>query len=159
MIVLLGLGALLVAIVAAMAVRPSMVETGAPADAISGTGTPTAPPFDPGDPYVRGGSQSSGWSLFGLNFGGSTTLRIDLPITSTCFDTLTEGGPWPAADPACATDLPGEGTITRLEERDSIGPRVIVELDVSKQCYIAVAGGSRWPTALPECAPEEQPVD
>lgn len=154
-IVLAVLGALLIGAVVVGSVRPTMVETGAVPTPAVGSGTPEAALFDPAEARVRGGSQSSGWSLFGLTFGGSTTIRVELPVSRDCFAAVAVGDDWPLSDPACGTDLPGVGTVTAREDQESLGPRVVVELDVSKECYTVAAGGSRWPTGLPQCADEE----
>jgi hypothetical protein len=122
------------------------------------SGTPVQLPddFDPADPRVNGGSQSSGWSFFGLHLGGSTTIRINFPVSRDCFEAVGPGDDWPSSDPSCDSDLPVEGTITQLEDNPQLGPRLVVEMDVSEDCYRVAAGGLPWPTGLPECAEEER---
>lgn len=122
------------------------------------TASGTQPPVDgskPDGPRIRGGSQSSGWSVLGFNFGGSTTLSIDIPVSADCFGTLEVDTDWPPTTPACDPALPIDGTITSLDPGALPGPRVIVEISASKDCYTVAAGGAPWPTGLPQCASEE----
>ena len=147
------LGVVVVAAVLLGSVRSTMVSTESPAVVTSGSAT--AIPFDPESPRVRGGSQSSGWALFGLQFGGSTTLSIDFPVSRSCFDNVAVGEDWPTDDTACEPDPQIDGTVTQRDDTPSLGPRLVVETPVSKGCYTVAAGGVAWPTGLPECAAEE----
>lgn len=149
------IGVLLIGVLALGGVRSSTVsvESGPALTTAPGTSNPVDP-GKPDGPRIRGGSQSSGWSVLGLNFGGSTTLSIEVPVSRNCFDAISVGAAWPPEAAACDPALAIEGTVARLEAA-ARGPSVVVEMPASKDCYAVASGGSPWPTGLPQCSAEE----
>ena len=155
-LVAVAIGAvLIVAFLALGGVRSSTVsiDSGPALIAAPGTSNPVDP-TRPEGPRVRGGSQSSGWSVLGFSVGGSTSLSIEVPVSPACYDAVSVDTAWPPGIAACDPALPIDGTIVR-RDTTSRGPTVVVEIPASNDCYAVAAAGAPWPTGLPQCASEE----
>ena len=139
--------------------QSTMVETG-PAPEPSAEATPvgggTKTIYSPEGGRVRGGSQSSGTSLFGLRFGGSWGLTIEFQVSNECYASVAVGNEWPVSVAGCESEVPVEGEITRTFESEVWGGLLVVEMGVSSDCRAVAVGGGHWPTGLAECASEER---
>ena len=143
--------AALIAVVLGSA-RPTMVATGP--DLSGSAGAPEV--YSPEGGRVRGGSQSSGTSIFGLRFGGSWELAIEFQVSDQCYESVGVGDKWPSSADGCESEVPVAGEVTQRLQSEAWGKLLVVEMAVSSECWAVAVGGGVWPTGLTECRSVEE---
>ena len=145
----MGLPLLVVLVLAAAALmlRPTATSMGE-----IPTVTIPDPADDPTAAIVIGQSRSGGLSLLGLEFGEVTRkVSVQFYASSSCFDRVTLGHPWPTPFPECASAVSIAGTVAGGGNLPTGESLVVVDAVVTENCYRSIDHGDRWPLAAGAC--------
>lgn len=99
-------------------------------------------------------SVDEGISILGVRLRPSTyRVRVQFLVAGECLAHLKNEAAWPLDEPACASDVPIEGTVTG-RGRTGTGETIVgVEREISEQCFDALdaVSGGPWPPAAEAC--------
>lgn len=154
--VVVGFMALVAVVALAAGVGGSTTTTGG---SMSGTATrqDSAPmeaiqvALSEGRGAVTGTFESVGFSLFGINFGGSRyEVHVGLVAPPECIE-QNEAGADVVIDSGVCGSLPGSGLVSGGGRTVDGVEWVIVRVDVPRQCFEVVSTGDAWPSDAAEC--------